>query len=113
MRGSGEGKFRSGDTIRPGPDALGRRDESSRAKGVGYTRRGRANAEEIEQMSQSTPPSQSQLQPQASGIESAMQEHRLFPPPPEISRKAHLNSWQEYERLYRKSVDDPEQFWGE
>src|SRR4051794_5729776 len=64
-------------------------------------------------MSQSTPPSQSQSQPQASGIESAMQEHRLFPPPPEFTRKAHLNSWPEYERLYRKSVDDPEQFWGE
>src|SRR5690349_14251791 len=51
--------------------------------------------------------------PQTSAIDSVMQEHRVFPPPPDFSRKAHLNSWQEYERLYRKSIDDPERFWGE
>jgi acetyl-CoA synthetase len=46
-------------------------------------------------------------------IESVLQENRMFPPSSDFSRKARLTSWQEYERLYRKSIDDPEKFWGE
>ncbi|MGH7213157.1 MAG: acetate--CoA ligase [Tepidisphaeraceae bacterium] len=47
-----------------------------------------------------------------SAIESALQEHRLFPPSPAFSAKAHIKSRDEYERMYRESIDEPEQFWG-
>ncbi len=47
-----------------------------------------------------------------SGIESSMQENRLFPPPAEFSRQAHIKSREEYEKLYRESIDNPESFWG-
>jgi acetyl-CoA synthetase len=57
--------------------------------------------------------SQTRQQTEASAIDSVMQENRVFPPAPDFVRKANLNSWQEYERLYRKSIDDPERFWGE
>ena len=51
--------------------------------------------------------------PDSSGaIESSLQEQRVFPPPPEFSRHAHVKSREEYERLYRESIDQPEQFWG-
>jgi acetyl-CoA synthetase len=46
-------------------------------------------------------------------IESMLHEHRVFPPPPEFSRRAHIGSLAEYERLYRRSVDDPEGFWAD
>ena len=45
-------------------------------------------------------------------ITSTMQEHRLFPPKPEFSAKAHIKSREEYDRLYRESIDNPEKFWG-
>ena len=45
-------------------------------------------------------------------IESSMQEDRVFPPPGEFARHAHIKSREEYERLYRESIDQPEQFWG-
>ena len=45
-------------------------------------------------------------------IESSLQENRVFPPPPEFSAKAHIKSREEYERLYRESIDDPEGYWG-
>ena len=50
---------------------------------------------------------------QAAAIESAMQEHRLFPPSPEFSAKARIKTREEYERMYRQSIDNPEQFWGD
>ncbi|MCK9420943.1 MAG: acetate--CoA ligase [Nitrospirae bacterium] len=40
-------------------------------------------------------------------------EKRTFPPSKEFSQKAHIKSMQEYEQLYKRSVDDPEKFWGE
>ena len=46
-------------------------------------------------------------------IESVLQEAREFPPPKSFQRHALLNSTQEYERLYRQSLDEPEKFWGE
>lgn len=49
---------------------------------------------------------------QKSSIESAMQEHRVFPPPQGFSSKAHIKSMDEYQRMYRESIDQPEQFWG-
>jgi acetyl-CoA synthetase len=46
-------------------------------------------------------------------ITSMMDEKRLFHPSPEFVEKAHIKSREEYEALYRRSLDDPEGFWGE
>jgi acetyl-CoA synthetase len=48
---------------------------------------------------------------QASSIDSILQEQRSFPPPPEFSKNAHIKSLEEYERLYKESIDDPDKFW--
>jgi acetyl-CoA synthetase len=48
-----------------------------------------------------------------SDIESVLKESRVFPPPPEFSKKAHIKSLDEYKSLYRKSVEEPETFWAE
>jgi acetyl-CoA synthetase len=40
-------------------------------------------------------------------------EKRTFPPSKEFSQKAHIKSMKEYEQLYKRSVDDPDKFWGE
>jgi len=45
-------------------------------------------------------------------IESTLHEERLFPPPGEFARRALIGSREEYDRLYRESIDQPEQFWG-
>src|SRR5688500_6499797 len=45
-------------------------------------------------------------------IESTLQENRLFPPPPEFAARARIKSMDEYKRLYRESIDNPEAFWG-
>jgi acetyl-CoA synthetase len=62
-------------------------------------------------------PTSGQQAPPAGGdsfaaIESTMQEKRLFPPPPHFVAEAKINSRQQYEDLYRESIDHPEQFWG-
>ncbi len=44
-------------------------------------------------------------------IESSLQEHRSFEPPRGFSCKAHVKSMEEYQRLYRQSIDRPEEFW--
>jgi acetyl-CoA synthetase len=44
-------------------------------------------------------------------IDSTLRENRLFPPPPEFSAKAHISSLEQYESLYRESIEDPEKFW--
>jgi acetyl-CoA synthetase len=46
-------------------------------------------------------------------ILSVLKEKRVFPPPPEFQRQAHIKSLDEYRALYRRSVDDPEGFWAE
>jgi acetyl-CoA synthetase len=46
-------------------------------------------------------------------IEVLSTEKRTFPPPKEFSKRALVKSMKEYEQLYKKSVDDPETFWGE
>src|SRR5580700_6905117 len=48
---------------------------------------------------------------QASSIDSILQEDRKFDPPAEFSRHAQIQSLEEYEDLYRESVDDPDKFW--
>src|SRR5687767_13342883 len=44
-------------------------------------------------------------------ITSVLQETRLFPPPREFSRQAHIKSLAQYRRLYRESTTAPERFW--
>ena len=46
-------------------------------------------------------------------IESLLKEKRVFPPPDAFSRAAHVESLEEYRRLYDRSVRDPEAFWAE
>ncbi len=45
-------------------------------------------------------------------IESVLHETRTFPPSEAARKKARLSSLEEYERLYRESIDDPETFFG-
>jgi acetyl-CoA synthetase len=44
-------------------------------------------------------------------LDSTLRENRVFPPPPEFSAKAHIKSLEEYEKLYKQSIEDPEKFW--
>ena len=39
---------------------------------------------------------------QSSAIDSVLHEQRLFPPPPEFSKRAHIKSVEEYERIYKE-----------
>ena len=47
----------------------------------------------------------------STNIESVSQEARVFPPPKEFSRRAHLKSLAQYRKLYRESIQSPEKFW--
>ncbi|MBP9002961.1 MAG: acetate--CoA ligase [Candidatus Hydrogenedentes bacterium] len=40
-----------------------------------------------------------------------MTESRTFPPPPALSAQAYIKSMEEYEKLWRQSLDDPDGFW--
>ncbi|MGD0681188.1 MAG: acetate--CoA ligase [Terracidiphilus sp.] len=44
-------------------------------------------------------------------IDSTLRENRVFPPSPEFSSNAHIQSLEQYETLYRQSIADPEAFW--
>ncbi|WKZ33283.1 MAG: acetate--CoA ligase [Thermodesulfobacteriota bacterium] len=44
-------------------------------------------------------------------LEVLLHEKRLFPPTPEIMESAHVKGPEEYERLYRESIEDPDGFW--
>lgn len=46
-------------------------------------------------------------------IKSMMDERRVFQPPKSISEGAYIKNLEEYKRIYQKSLDDPESFWGE
>ncbi|HXJ20380.1 MAG TPA: acetate--CoA ligase [Polyangia bacterium] len=51
---------------------------------------------------------------EASGvIQSVSREARRFPPPADFTAQARLRDPAEYQRLYRRSIDDPEGFWGD
>src|SRR5262245_32519599 len=45
-------------------------------------------------------------------IESVLHEERVFPPPKDFSKAAHIGSLAEYKELYRESIEEPEKFWG-
>ena len=44
-------------------------------------------------------------------IESVMEEVRRFPPSKEFSQQAHIKSLEQYQKMYKESVADPEGFW--
>ncbi len=46
-----------------------------------------------------------------SSIESILNESRLFTPPAEFARNAHVKSFAEYEAMYTEAEADPEGFW--
>ncbi|MGL1931124.1 MAG: acetate--CoA ligase [Desulfotalea sp.] len=46
-------------------------------------------------------------------IESLMREDRVFTPPQVGIENAHVKSMDDYEKLYQRSMDDPEGFWAE
>ncbi|NWF75797.1 MAG: acetate--CoA ligase [Nitrospirae bacterium] len=47
------------------------------------------------------------------GIDVLLPEKRAFPPSKEFSERAHIKNISEYEKLYKRSVEDPEGFWAE
>jgi acetyl-CoA synthetase len=46
-------------------------------------------------------------------ITSMMSEERVFNPPKELSDQAYIKSLDEYREIYKRSIEDPEKFWGE
>jgi len=46
-------------------------------------------------------------------LSSMMHEKRVLYPPAELSKKAYIKSLEEYKKIYQRSLDDPEGFWGE
>lgn len=37
----------------------------------------------------------------------------LYPPPAELAKHAHIKSKEQYDKLYKQSLDDPDTFWSE
>jgi acetyl-CoA synthetase len=44
-------------------------------------------------------------------LDSLLRENRVFPPPEEFSRNAQIKSIEQYESMYKQSIEDPETFW--
>ena len=53
------------------------------------------------------------VEAKGSQMEAMYMEKRVFDPPSEFISKARIKGMEEYERLYRRSLEDPEGFWGE
>ncbi len=51
------------------------------------------------------------MEEEKKGIDSLMTEKRTFPPPPEFAEKAYVSSPEQYEEMYKRSVEDPDGFW--
>ncbi len=51
------------------------------------------------------------LEPVASEIESLLHEERMFPPPPDFARHAHIRSMDEYRALAQEAETDYEGYW--
>jgi acetyl-CoA synthetase len=45
-------------------------------------------------------------------LESILRENRVFLPPADFAAKARIQSLEQYEALYKHSIEDPEAFWG-
>jgi len=48
---------------------------------------------------------------EAKAMESFMSEKRTFPPPANVAEKAFIGSFDEYQAMYERSVNDPDGFW--
>ncbi len=46
-------------------------------------------------------------------LDSSLRENRVFVPPAEFAAKARIKSLAEYEAMYRRSVEQPEEFWAD
>ncbi|MBS1800747.1 MAG: acetate--CoA ligase [Acidobacteria bacterium] len=46
-------------------------------------------------------------------LDSNLRENRVFEPSKEFRSKAHISSLDQYEQMYRRSVEKPEEFWAE
>jgi len=46
-------------------------------------------------------------------VKTLLTEERVFPPPQEFVEKARIKSWEQYEEMWRKSIENPDEFWGE
>ncbi len=46
-------------------------------------------------------------------LNSTLRENRVFQPPAGFAARAHIRSMDEYERMYRRSVEDGDSFWAE
>lgn len=46
-------------------------------------------------------------------ITSILKEKRVFKPHPEFSKKAHIKSLKQYEKIYKESVKNPQKFWAQ
>lgn len=44
---------------------------------------------------------------------SSLREDRVFPPLPEFAARAHVRSLQDYDAMYRRSIDEPDAFWAD
>ncbi len=51
--------------------------------------------------------------PKSTEIDSVLQESRRFEPPADFAAQAHIKDMAEYERIYERSIRDPEGFWSE
>jgi acetyl-CoA synthetase len=57
-------------------------------------------------------PDPNSIPAEANHMDSLLRENRTFPPPHWFQEHAWINSRTEYQRLYRESIDHPDQFWG-
>lgn len=48
---------------------------------------------------------------QPKSLSSFLSEKRTFPPSEEVKKRAHLNSYEEYYRMWKQSIEDPDGFW--
>ncbi len=46
-------------------------------------------------------------------LDSSLRENRVFEPSPDFRAKAHISSLEQYEQMYRRSIEKPEEFWAE
>jgi len=53
------------------------------------------------------------MEAKVSHVESVYAERRVFEPTKQFVENAYLKSREEYERLYKRSIEDPQNFWAE
>ena len=53
------------------------------------------------------------MEAKAGQVESVYMEKRVFDPPKAFVEEAHIKSMEEYKALYRRSIEDPQNFWAE